>query len=65
MNSDYYNYEYTKTEYIFDCNWTRTQNHLVRKQTLNHLAKQKHTVKIITVFTFNLVNSFFEIISKN
>ena len=22
-----------------DCNWTRTQNHLVRKQTLNHLAK--------------------------
>ena len=22
-----------------DCNWTQTQNHLVRKQTLNHLAK--------------------------
>ena len=22
-----------------DCNWTRTQNHLVRKWTLNHLAK--------------------------
>ena len=22
-----------------DCNWTRTQNHLVCKQTLNHLAK--------------------------
>ena len=22
-----------------DCNWTRTQNHLVLKQTLNHLAK--------------------------
>ena len=22
-----------------DCNWTRTQNHLVHKQTLNHLAK--------------------------
>ena len=22
-----------------DCNWTRTHNHLVRKQTLNHLAK--------------------------
>ena len=21
-----------------DCNWTRTQNHLVRKRTLNHLA---------------------------
>ena len=23
----------------FDCNWTRTQNHLVLKRTLNHLAK--------------------------
>ena len=22
-----------------DCNWTRTQNHLVRKRTLNHLVK--------------------------
>ena len=22
-----------------DCNWTRTQNHLVCKRTLNHLAK--------------------------
>ena len=21
-----------------DCNWTRTQNHLVRKRTLNHLV---------------------------
>ena len=25
---------------LSDCNWTRTQNHLVRKRTLNHLAKQ-------------------------
>ena len=24
---------------ISDCNWTRTQNHLVIKRTLNHLAK--------------------------
>ena len=23
---------------LSDCNWTRTQNHLVRKGTLNHLA---------------------------
>ena len=23
---------------LSDCNWTRTQNHLVRKRTLNHLA---------------------------
>ena len=22
-----------------DCNWTQTQNHLVCKQTLNHLTK--------------------------
>ena len=22
-----------------DCNWTQTQNHLVRKRTLNHLAE--------------------------
>ena len=22
-----------------DCNWTRTKNHLIRKRTLNHLAK--------------------------
>ena len=25
--------------FICDCNWTRTQNHLIRKRTLNHLAK--------------------------
>ena len=41
---------------LSDCNWTRTQNHLVLKRTLNHLAKldslwnayvtwQEHTVK--------------------
>ena len=24
---------------ISDCNWTGTQNHLVRKRTVNHLAK--------------------------
>ena len=24
---------------LTDCNWTRTHNHLVRKRTLNHLAK--------------------------
>ena len=30
----------TKSELYF-CNCTRTQNHLVRKRTLNHLAKKK------------------------
>ena len=29
-----------KIQNIDDCNWTRTHNHLVRKGTLNHLAKQ-------------------------
>ena len=24
---------------VYDCNWTRTQNQLVLKRTLNHLAK--------------------------
>ena len=27
------------TESLSDCNWTRTQNHLVRKRILNQLAK--------------------------
>ena len=27
------------SNYADDCNWTRTQNHLVLKRTLNHLAK--------------------------
>ena len=32
--------------YLNHCNWTRTHNHLVRKRTLNHLAKltSEHTV---------------------
>ena len=29
---------------LSDCNWTQTQNHLVRKRTLNHLAKLEHTI---------------------
>ena len=28
-----------KISQSFDCNWIRTQNHLVLKGTLNHLAK--------------------------
>ena len=31
--------EYFKLVSLSDCNWTRTQNHLVLKRTLNHLAK--------------------------
>ena len=26
-------------DFMNDCNWTRTYNHLVRKRTLNHLVK--------------------------
>ena len=36
---------------LSDCNWTRTQNHLVRKRTLNYLAK---------VFFYELSGSGFE-----
>ena len=31
---------------VFDCNWTRTQNHLVLKQTLSHL---EHTVNSLSL----------------
>ena len=35
------NNEFNKDRNLSDCNWTRTQNHLVCKRTLNHLAKLK------------------------
>ena len=34
---------------IFDCNWIRTQNHLVRKRTLNHLAKLESSCSQLTL----------------
>ena len=40
-------YQTCKT--ISDCNWTRTHNHLVRKRTLNHLAKLASLVKWLNV----------------
>ena len=40
---------------LSDCNWTRTQNHLVRKQTFNHLAKLT-----CWVFVYELSGSGFE-----
>ena len=30
---------FLQTQFLYDCNWTQTHNHLVRKRTLNHLAK--------------------------
>ena len=29
-----------RSPFLSDCNWTRTQNHVVFKRTLNHLAKR-------------------------
>ena len=34
---------------LSDCNWTRTQQHLVRKLTLSHLAKQACLAKWLSV----------------
>ena len=34
---------------LSDCNWTRTHNHLIRKRTLNHLAKLASLAKWLTV----------------
>ena len=41
---------------LSDCNWTQNQNHLVRKQTLNHLAKLPNG----WVFIYELCSSGFE-----
>ena len=32
---------------LSDCNWTRTQNHLVRKRTLNHLVECSFTNQVV------------------
>ena len=36
-----------KLEVYSDCNWTRTQHNLVRKRTLNHLARLAKLVRSI------------------
>ena len=38
-----------KVDLSSDCNWTRTQNHLVLKRTLNHLAKLASLAKWLSV----------------
>ena len=38
-NFNYYMENMKNVKNRSDCNWTRNQNHLVRKRTLNHLAK--------------------------
>ena len=48
---------------LSECNWTWTQNHLVRKWTLNHLAKLANLTKVWPngwVFVNELSGSGFE-----
>ena len=40
-----------------DCNWTRTQNHLVLKQTLNYLANHLAKLKYLAKLDFAPVSS--------
>ena len=43
-----------------DCNWTRTHNHLVRKQTLNHLVKlAKWLSWVVSTYTDKYGNECF------
>ena len=44
-----------KHQYEYDCNWTRTQNHLVLKRTLNHLAKQYNQYEYVQIPGYNTV----------
>ena len=44
-----------------DCNWTGTQNNLVLKRTLNHLAKMATFPFLYTLFSLSTPNTFFHI----
>ena len=46
---------YDNPTFLSDCNWARTQNHLVRKRTLSHLASLASRV-----FVYELSDSGFE-----
>ena len=37
-----------KSKELSDCDWTRTQDHLVCKRTINHLAKLDQSVRLRT-----------------
>ena len=48
---------------VNDCNWTRTQNYLVHKRKLNHLAKLRSVWSVwpnVRVFVYKLSGSGFE-----
>ena len=43
-----------------DCNWTRTQNHLVLKRTLNHLAKPaKWSSCVLSIYLYGAFDCMF------
>ena len=45
---------------LTDCKWARTQNHLVRKQTLNHLAKlAKWLSYVVSTYLYGALNCMF------
>ena len=53
-------YQWWGNQLSSDCNWTRTQNHLVCKQTLNHLAKlAKWLSCVLSTYLYGAFNSMF------
>ena len=45
---------------ILHCNWTRTQNHLVHKRTLNHLAKlTKWLSCVLSIYLYGAFDCMF------
>ena len=45
----FHNYQHVISDNDNYCNWTRTQNHLVLKRTLNHLAKLLKLLKLTLI----------------
>ena len=55
-----------KVNSFSDCNWTRTQNHLVRSRTLNHLAKlAKWLICVLSTYLYGAFNCMFGQIKEN
>ena len=49
---------------LSDCNWTRSHNHLVRKWTLNHLAKLARFSQTVSLQSFNFNSLSFWILRE-
>ena len=52
---------FLKTCSLSDCNWTRTHNHLVHKQTLNHLAKLAYLGKFCSCRVWSVPGPLFRL----